>query len=76
VVLGIAVTTGYAAYQGWPALVPAWAMAGGLAGTLLIGGLAGPYPAIRAAGSPPPRPWPRPDPVISKLTGPKSMIDR
>jgi putative ABC transport system permease protein len=49
VVLGIAVTAGYAAYQGWPALVPAWAMAGGVAATLLIGALAGLYPAVRAA---------------------------
>jgi putative ABC transport system permease protein len=49
VLLGIAVTIGYAAYQTWPAVVPAWATAGGLAATLLIGGLAGLYPAIRAA---------------------------
>ena len=49
VLLGIAVTTGYAAYQTWPAVVPAWATAGGLAATILIGGLAGLYPAIRAA---------------------------
>ncbi|GII34904.1 ABC transporter permease [Planotetraspora mira] len=49
VLLGIAVTTGYAAYQSWPAVVPAWATAGGLAATVLIGGVAGLYPAIRAA---------------------------
>ena len=49
VLLGIAVTTGYAAYQSWPAVVPAWASAGGPAATILIGGLAGLYPAIRAA---------------------------
>ncbi|MBC6461960.1 ABC transporter permease [Actinomadura sp. HBU206391] len=49
VLLGIAVTTGYAAYQTWPSVVPAWATAGGLAATVLIGGLAGLYPAIRAA---------------------------
>jgi putative ABC transport system permease protein len=48
--LGIAVTTGYAAYQTWPAVVPAWATAGGIAATVLIGGLAGLYPAIRASG--------------------------
>ncbi|NUT32421.1 MAG: ABC transporter permease [Hamadaea sp.] len=47
--LGIAVTTGYATYQTWPTTVPAWATAGGLAATVLIGGLAGLYPAIRAA---------------------------
>jgi putative ABC transport system permease protein len=49
ILIGIAVTTGYATYQGWPTLVPAWAMAGGLTATLLIGALAGLYPAIRAA---------------------------
>jgi putative ABC transport system permease protein len=49
VLLGIAVTTGYAAYQTWPSVVPAWATAGALAATVLIGGVAGLYPAIRAA---------------------------
>jgi len=47
--LGIAVTTGYAYYQGWPTTVPAWATAGGVVATVLIGGIAGLYPAIRAA---------------------------
>ncbi|NUT22674.1 MAG: ABC transporter permease [Hamadaea sp.] len=47
--LGIAVTTGYAYYQGWPTTVPAWATAGGVGATVLIGGIAGLYPAIRAA---------------------------
>jgi len=49
VLLGVAVTTGYAAYQAWPTVVPAWATAGALAATVLIGGVAGLYPAIRAA---------------------------
>jgi putative ABC transport system permease protein len=49
VLLGIAVTAGYATYQTWPAVVPAWATAGGLAAAVLVGGLAGLYPAIRAA---------------------------
>jgi putative ABC transport system permease protein len=49
VVLGIAVTTLYAATQAWPSVVPGWVMAGGVAATLLIGGIAGLYPAIRAA---------------------------
>ncbi|MFI7498077.1 ABC transporter permease [Streptomyces sp. NPDC049687] len=53
VLLGIGVTGGYAAYQGWAALVPLWAMAGGLGATLVIGGLAGFYPAVRAARHPP-----------------------
>ncbi|WP_405951536.1 ABC transporter permease [Streptomyces prunicolor] len=47
--LGLAVTVGYSVYQGWPAIVPPWALAGGIAATLLIGGMAGLYPAIRAA---------------------------
>ena len=49
VLLGIAVTTGYAATQEWPTVVPPWAMLGGLGATLLIGAIAGLYPAIRAA---------------------------
>jgi putative ABC transport system permease protein len=49
VLLGVAVTTGYALYQGWPTTVPAWATAGGLAATVGIGAVAGLYPAIRAA---------------------------
>ncbi|MCP2328337.1 putative ABC transport system permease protein [Hamadaea flava] len=49
VALGVAVTTAYAAYQHWPSVVPAWASGGGLAATVVIGGLAGLYPAIRAA---------------------------
>ncbi|MFJ5266735.1 ABC transporter permease [Streptomyces sp. NPDC088387] len=53
VVLGICVTTGYAAYQGWPTVVPVWAMAGGVGATLVIGSLAGFYPALRAARLPP-----------------------
>ena len=53
VALGIAVTAGYAGYQGWPTVVPLWAMVGGVAATLLIGGLAGFYPAVRAARLPP-----------------------
>jgi ABC-type antimicrobial peptide transport system permease subunit len=49
VLLGIAVTIGYAAYQAWPSVVPPWATAGALAATVFIGGVAGLYPAIRAA---------------------------
>ncbi|GAA4717494.1 ABC transporter permease [Phytohabitans rumicis] len=49
VILGIAVTTLYSATQAWPAVVPAWATGGGVASTLLIGAIAGLYPAIRAA---------------------------
>ncbi|MEV0567657.1 ABC transporter permease [Dactylosporangium sp. NPDC050588] len=49
VVLGVAVTAGYATYQAWPSVVPAWATAGAVAATMLVGGVAGLYPAIRAS---------------------------
>ncbi|MBW8483009.1 ABC transporter permease [Actinomadura parmotrematis] len=52
-VLGALVTAGYALWQGWPPVVPPWALAGGLAATLLIGALAGLYPAVRASRLPP-----------------------
>jgi hypothetical protein len=48
-VLGAGVTAGYAVYQGWPAVVPPWAMLGGVGATLAIGALAGLYPAVRAS---------------------------
>jgi putative ABC transport system permease protein len=49
VALGIAATAGYASSQGWPVYIPAIVMSAGLAATLLIGTLAGLYPAVRAA---------------------------
>jgi putative ABC transport system permease protein len=49
VLLGSAVTALYASLQEWPVVVPVWVIAGGLLATLLIGGIAGLYPAIRAA---------------------------
>ncbi|TDC63370.1 ABC transporter permease [Streptomyces hainanensis] len=51
--LGAAVTGGYALSRDWPTVVPPSAAAGGLAATLVIGGLAGLYPALRAARLPP-----------------------
>jgi putative ABC transport system permease protein len=48
-ILGIMVTGGYANHQGWPAVVPPWASAGGIGVTFIVGGVAGLYPAIRAA---------------------------
>ncbi|MFE2753372.1 ABC transporter permease [Actinosynnema sp. NPDC059335] len=48
-VLGVVVTGGYAATQEWPTVVPPWAMPGGIGATLVIGAIAGLYPAIRAA---------------------------
>jgi putative ABC transport system permease protein len=47
--LGTVVTFGYAFYQSWPTVVPAWAVLGGIGATLAIGALAGLYPAIRAS---------------------------
>ncbi|MEO3888540.1 ABC transporter permease [Nonomuraea sp. B5E05] len=49
ILLGMGVTMGYALYSGWPSVVPAWATVGGLVATLLIGAVAGLYPAIRAS---------------------------
>ncbi|TMR31689.1 ABC transporter permease [Nonomuraea zeae] len=49
ILLGTGVTTGYAYYSGWPSVVPLWATMGGLVATLIIGAVAGLYPAIRAA---------------------------
>jgi putative ABC transport system permease protein len=49
VVLGSGVTAAYATLQGWPTVVPSWVVAGGITATLIIGALAGLYPAIRAA---------------------------
>ncbi|WP_338742990.1 ABC transporter permease [Actinomadura luteofluorescens] len=49
VAAGIVVTAVFATTQGWPTVVPVWAMAGGILATLVIGGVAGLYPALRAA---------------------------
>jgi putative ABC transport system permease protein len=53
VLIGITATVGYAARQDWPVIIPVPAVAGGLGGALVIGVLAGVYPAIRAARLPP-----------------------
>ncbi|MDN3356462.1 ABC transporter permease [Actinomadura sp. DC4] len=47
--LGSLFTVAFAAYRGWPPVVPSWALAGGVAATLVIGTIAGIYPAMRAA---------------------------
>ena len=49
IVIGWLVTVAYARLQGWPVDIPLWVAAGGMGATLLIGGIAGLYPAIRAA---------------------------
>ncbi|MFQ3560401.1 ABC transporter permease [Streptomyces gramineus] len=52
-ILGTAVTAGYAHAQGWPTAVPLVALVGGVGATALIGAVAGLYPALRAARTPP-----------------------
>jgi len=49
ILLGSAVTAVYATVQGWPTVVPGWVVAGGITAAVIIGGVAGLYPAIRAA---------------------------
>jgi putative ABC transport system permease protein len=49
VLLGAAVTAAYATLQAWPTVIPLWVIAGGITAALLIGGVAGLYPAVRAA---------------------------
>jgi putative ABC transport system permease protein len=51
--LGTAATAIYAFSRGWPAVVPPLALGGALAAALLIGAVAGLYPALRAASLPP-----------------------
>ncbi|WP_433727375.1 ABC transporter permease [Actinoplanes sp. CA-051413] len=53
VLIGAAVTAGYAGYRSWSPVVPGWALAGGVAATMLVGMVAGLYPAARAARLPP-----------------------
>jgi putative ABC transport system permease protein len=48
-VIGVLVTAGYALTRGWAISIPAYAPIGGLFASLLIGGVAGLYPAVRAA---------------------------
>jgi putative ABC transport system permease protein len=49
VVIGALVTASYAALQGWPPVLPLWAVGGGMLATLVIGAIGGLYPALRAA---------------------------
>jgi putative ABC transport system permease protein len=48
-VLGGVVTAGFAASQDWPFALPLWVLGGAAAATILVGALAGAYPAARAA---------------------------
>jgi putative ABC transport system permease protein len=47
--LGALVTAGYATSEGWAIAIPPLALAGGVAVAVLAGGVAGLYPALRAA---------------------------
>ncbi len=49
VALGAAATAGYALLQGWQVVVPLVGVLGGLGAALLIGAVAGLYPAVRAS---------------------------
>ena len=49
VLLGTAVTLLYATFRSWPAVLPPVAIGGALVVTVLIGALAGVYPAVRAS---------------------------
>lgn len=51
--IGYLVTFGVALTSGWPPVVPPLVMAAGVASTLIVGAVAGLYPAVRAAHTPP-----------------------
>lgn len=53
VALGAAVTAGYARFRDWEVVVPTEAALGGFAAAIIIGAVAGLYPALRAARLPP-----------------------
>jgi putative ABC transport system permease protein len=53
VVIGSGVTAGYAVTRQWPVVVPVYVVGAALAATVLIGAVAGLYPAMRAAALPP-----------------------
>jgi putative ABC transport system permease protein len=49
IAIGAAITAAYALSQSWSIVVPALALAGGVAAAILTGAVAGLYPALRAA---------------------------
>ncbi|GEC09812.1 ABC transporter permease [Streptomyces spinoverrucosus] len=53
VALALTATAGYALSQGWPVSMPLAVPLAGITATTLIGALAGLYPALRAARTPP-----------------------
>ena len=53
VVLGCAVTVVVATLNGWVVVIPPAVVALGAGATIVVGGLAGLWPAVRAARTPP-----------------------
>ncbi|MFB2586692.1 ABC transporter permease [Herbiconiux liukaitaii] len=51
--LGASVSAAIAIAQGWVPVIPGWVLVGGVIATIAIGALAGLYPAVRAARTPP-----------------------
>lgn len=49
ITLGVLGTMGYAAYKDWPPVIPLAAVSNGLCGAVLVGVIAGVYPAVRAS---------------------------
>jgi putative ABC transport system permease protein len=49
VALGLLLTAAYATHQGWPLVVPLPALLAGLAGSVVVGIVAGVYPSVHAA---------------------------
>ena len=49
VALGVLITSAYANFRGWAVLVPLVAIIGGFLAAIVIGAIAGLYPAVRAA---------------------------
>jgi putative ABC transport system permease protein len=49
VLLGLGTSLAYAAYRGWPLVLPDQVIAGGVAAAVVVGAAAGVYPARRAA---------------------------
>jgi putative ABC transport system permease protein len=52
-VLGAVGTAGYAVSQSWPVVFPPSALVAGVLGAVVVGMVAGVYPAVRASGLPP-----------------------
>jgi putative ABC transport system permease protein len=49
VAIGYLLTAVFARVQGWPVVMPAWLVLGGLGAALPVGAIAGIFPAVRAA---------------------------